>query len=90
MVKVEASVVSQEGYCAAGHRVGDEIVFDWETHEIMGRICLHALYSMLPKIYALANGADVAFAESEDGSMVARHACPDGYNPVIYELRKIG
>jgi uncharacterized repeat protein (TIGR04076 family) len=90
MVKVEARVISQEGHCAAGHRVGDEVVFDWETHAIEGRICLHALYSMLPKIYALAHGADVAYAESDDGSRVARHACPDGYNPVIYELKKIG
>ena len=90
MVNLEAKVISQEGHCAAGHNVGDEIVFDWATHEIKGRICLHALYSALPKIYALAHGADVAFAESEDGSRVARHACPDGYNPVIYELKKIG
>jgi uncharacterized repeat protein (TIGR04076 family) len=90
MVKVEARVISQEGHCAAGHRVGDEIVFDWETHKIEGRICLHALYSVLPKIYALAHGADVAFAESDDGSRVARHACPDGYNPVVFELKKIG
>lgn len=90
MVKVKARVVSQEGHCAAGHRVGDEIVFDWDTHEIKGKMCLHALYSALPKIYALAHGADVAFAESDDGSRVARHACPDGYNPVIFELKEIG
>lgn len=90
MVKIKARVVSQEGHCAAGHRVGDEIVFDWDTHEIKGKMCLHALYSALPKIYALAHGADVAFAESDDGSRVARHACPDGYNPVIFELKEIG
>lgn len=90
MVKVKARVISQEGHCAAGHRVGDEIVFDWDTHEIKGKMCLHALYSALPKIYALAHGADVAFAESDDGSRVARHACPDGYNPVIFELKEIG
>ena len=90
MVKVKAKVLSQEGHCEAGHRVGDEIVFDWDTHEIKGKMCLHALYSALPKIYALAHGADVAFAESDDGSRVARHACPDGYNPVIFELKEIG
>ena len=90
MVKIKARVVSQEGHCAAGHEVGDEIVFDWDTHEIKGKMCLHALYSALPKIYALAHGADVAFAESDDGSRVARHACPDGYNPVIFELKEIG
>jgi uncharacterized repeat protein (TIGR04076 family) len=86
MSKVRVRVVNQEGHCSAGQKVGDEVVFDWDTHEIQGRICLHALYSMMPKIYALAHGADVAFAVAEDGSRVARHACPDGYNPVIYEL----
>ena len=87
MSVVKATVISQRGHCAAGHEVGDEIVFDWGTNEIEGRMCLHMLYSALPKIYALAHGAEVAFAVAEDGGRVARHACPDGYNPVILELR---
>lgn len=87
--KVQARVISQEGHCASGHMVGDEVAFDWESNEIDGKICLHALYSMLPKIYAMAHGADVAFATSENDSKVARHACPDGYNPVIFELKKL-
>jgi len=87
MVKVKATVISQEGHCVAGNKVGDEIVFDWDTHKIEGRLCLHALYSALPKIYALAHGAHVAYATAEDGSKVARHACPDGYNPLIIELK---
>jgi uncharacterized repeat protein (TIGR04076 family) len=86
MVKVKVKVVSQKGHCSAGQNVGDEVTFDWETHEIDGRICLHALYSAMPKIYALAHGANVAFATNDEGKRVARHACPDGYNPVIYEL----
>ena len=89
MSKVRVKVVSQEGHCSAGHVVGDEIVFDWDTHEIEGRVCLHALYSMIPKIYALAHGGNVAFATNSKGERVARHACPDGYNPVIYELSLI-
>ncbi len=89
MVRVKATVISQEGHCSAGHRVGDEIIFDWATHEIEGRICLHALYSVLPKIYALAQGGNVAYATAEDGSKVARHACPDGYNPLILELKLV-
>ena len=87
MVRVKATVISQEGHCSAGHKIGDEIIFDWDTHEIEGRLCLHALYSVLPKIYALAHGANVAYATAEDGSKVARHACPDGYNPLILELK---
>ena len=89
MAKVLVKTISQEGHCAAGQRVGDEILFDWDTHEIQGKICLHALYSALPKIYALAHGGDVAFAVDDEGNRVARHACPDGYNQVIYELRLI-
>ncbi len=89
MVRVKATVISQEGDCAAGHKVGDEIIFDWDTHEIEGRLCLHALYSVLPKVYGMAMGGSVAFAKADDGSLVARHACPDGYNPVILELRII-
>jgi uncharacterized repeat protein (TIGR04076 family) len=89
MVRIKATIISQEGHCAAGHKVGDEIIFNWGTHEIKGKLCLHALYSVLPKIYALAHGANVAYAIAEDGSKVARHACPDGYNPVILELKII-
>jgi len=87
MAKVIVKVVSQEGTCSAGQQVGETVTFDWDTHQIEGRICLHALYSMMPKIYALAHGGDVAFATNEEGERVARHACPDGYNPVIYELK---
>ena len=89
MAKVLVKTINQKGHCAAGQKVGDEILFDWDTHEIQGKICLHALYSALPKIYALAHGGEVAFAVDDEGNRVARHACPDGYNPVIYELRLI-
>ena len=89
MSKVKVKVVSKEGHCSSGHVVGDEIIFDWDTHEIEGRICLHALYSMISKIYASAHGGNVAFATNSEGEGVARHACPDGYNPVIYELSLI-
>ena len=89
MVKIKATVISQEGHCDAGNKVGDSITFDWGTHEIEGRLCLHALYSVMPKIYAMAQGGNVAFAKADDGTLVARHACPDGYNPLILELRVV-
>ena len=34
-------------------------------------------------------GGDVAFAINDEGTPVAGHACPDGHNPVIYELELI-
>jgi uncharacterized repeat protein (TIGR04076 family) len=69
--------------------VGETKTFEWQKHDIEGRLCLHALYSVMPKIYAMAQGGNVAFAEAEDGALVARHACPDGYNPLILELRVV-
>ena len=80
-------MISQEVPSSAGHKIGDEIRLDWDTHEVEGRLCLHVLYSVLPKIYALTHGANVAYATAEDGSKVARHACSGGYNPLILELK---
>ncbi|MBN2336508.1 TIGR04076 family protein [Candidatus Bathyarchaeota archaeon] len=89
MVRIKATVISQKGHCAAGHKVGDETVFDWDTNEIEGKMCLHMMYSVLPKVFAFAHGAKVAWATAEDGEKVSRHACPDGTNPVIVELRRL-
>ncbi len=44
------------------------------------------VFPMMSKVYTLAHGANVAFAENKEGAKVTQHACPDGYNPVIYEL----
>lgn len=82
--RIIAKVISAQGTCEFGHQVGDEIVFDGET--IQGRVCLHALYSMLPKVFALRYGADFPWLKDKD---VASHACPDAYNPVVYEIRRV-
>ncbi|MHA1222126.1 MAG: TIGR04076 family protein [Candidatus Heimdallarchaeaceae archaeon] len=83
--KVILEVVSQKGHCAAGHQVGDEISFDFDTNEISGKICLHALYSVLPKIFAMAYGADFPWLEDKD---LSTHACPDAYNPVVFQVKR--
>ena len=59
MSKVRVRVISQEGHCSAGQRVGDEAVFDWDTHEIDGKVCLHALYEQV-------NESDPSQAEQEE------------------------
>jgi uncharacterized repeat protein (TIGR04076 family) len=83
--KIVARVISQEGHCAAGHQVGDEIVFEGKTIE--GQVCIHALYSFLPKVFAMRYGADFPWLEEDPD--VATHACPDAYNPVVFEIRRI-
>jgi uncharacterized repeat protein (TIGR04076 family) len=81
---VVARVIKQEGHCIAGHRVGDEVVF--AGHEVHGMVCIHAMYSFLPKVVALRYGADFPWLDDKD---VATHACPDAENPVVFEIRRV-
>ena len=79
-----AKVMRQEGHCAAGHKVGDEVIFDGNT--VQGKVCISALYSFLPKVFAMRYGARFPWLEDPD---VATHACPDAKNPVVFEIRRI-
>jgi uncharacterized repeat protein (TIGR04076 family) len=81
---IVARVIRQEGSCAAGHQVGDEIVFDGQT--VQGKVCMSALYSFLPKVFAMRYGAQFPWLEDKD---VATHACPDAFNPVVFEIRRV-
>jgi len=81
---IVARVISQKGTCGHEHKVGDEVLFTGDS--VQGRICLSALYSMLPKVYAMRYGAYFPWLEDQN---VCTHACPDGYNPVIFELRRV-
>ena len=81
---VVARVVRQEGHCELGHRVGDEVIFDQVG--VKGRLCIHAMYSMLPKVFAFMHNADFHWLANPD---VATHACPDAENPVVFEIRRL-
>jgi uncharacterized repeat protein (TIGR04076 family) len=82
--RVELRVIEQRGTCGFGHQVGDVIAFT--ERGIDGEICLSALYSVLPKVVAMRYGAQFPWLEDKD---VATHACPDAYNPVVFEVRRI-
>ena len=82
--KVQLRVIEQKGTCGFGHKEGDVIVFDGRT--VDGEICFSALYTVIPKVYALRYGAEFPWLEDKD---IATHACPDGYNPVIFEVRRL-
>jgi uncharacterized repeat protein (TIGR04076 family) len=81
---IVARVIRQEGHCAAGHQVGDEVVFDGLS--VQGRVCIHALYSFLPKVVAMRYDAEFPWL---DDQTAATHACPDAWNPVVFEIRKL-
>ena len=80
---VVARVIGQQGHCSAGHEVGDEVVLDGLT--VQGKVCIHALYSFLPKVFALMYGAEFPWLADKD---VSTHACPDAWNPVVFEVRR--
>lgn len=79
-----ARVISVQGECGAGHHVGDEVVFDGTT--VQGKICIHALYSFLPKVLAMMYGAEFPWLIDKD---LSTHACPDAVNPVVFEIRRV-
>ncbi|MHA1994696.1 MAG: TIGR04076 family protein [Candidatus Hodarchaeales archaeon] len=83
---IKLKVISQEGTCAAGHKIGDEVLISYKENKIEGMVCLHSLYSILPKIFAFAYGAEFPWLEDPN---VSTHACPDAWNPVVYEVRRI-
>ena len=80
---VTAKVISQKGTCGIGHEVGDEIIFTEDGVE--GKICIHALYSFLPKVFAMMHDSQFPWLEDPD---VSTSACPDAYNPVIFEISR--
>ncbi len=80
---VTAKVISVKGECGI-HKIGDACTFT--TEGVQGRICIHAMYSMLPKVFAMMYGAKFPWLQNPD---VATHACPDGANPVIFEITRI-
>lgn len=82
--EVMVKVISQKGSCGLGHKVGDTVRFT-ET-KVEGTLCIHALYSMLPKVFAMMYNAQFPWAKNPD---VLVHPCPDAENPVVFELNRI-
>ncbi len=85
---VEITLVKGEGPCVAGHEVGDTFLVEGGSPRFTcGGLCIHALYSMLPKILAMRYGAEFPWAK--DHPDVVTHACPDAASPHTFELRRL-
>jgi len=81
-MKVKVTVSSQQGYCKNGLKKGNS--FYISEKEIEGQICIHALYSMLPKAFAMLYNAKFPWVTD-----TVTHACPDAHNPVTFTLEAI-
>ena len=84
ITSVTVKVLSQKGSCALGHKVGD-IINITETG-IEGKICIHALYSMFPAVFAMMFEARFPWLKDPDKKT---HACPDAANPVVFEIARV-
>jgi len=81
---IEVKVQSVKGTCGLGHRVGDVIKITEQGVE--GKICIHALYSMLPAVFAMMYEARFPWLTDPDRKT---HACPDAANPVVFEIARL-
>jgi len=82
MVDIIARVVSQQGICEAGHQVGDEFVIGQKTPCGM---CSWSFCTLYPFSQVLQFGGRFPWEPDAD---MARVACPDPDNPVVFELRR--
>ena len=83
MTQIIAKVVSQQGTCEAGLKVGDEFVIGLETPP---RMCSWAFYALFPAAEVLEFGGSFPWEKDPDKTTVA---CPDPVNPVVFELRRV-
>lgn len=82
--EVIAKIVSAAPDCPQKHKVGQQ----WKvTRYTPEGICAAAYNSIHPYIRVLEFGGSFPFEKDPD---VAYAACPDGDNPVVFEIRRVG
>jgi uncharacterized repeat protein (TIGR04076 family) len=79
--KIIATVT--KGKCSA-YKPGDTIVFEGTKME--GNVCPFALYALLPVVIAMRYGAEFPWLKDKD--VYTDLACPDGANPVLFEIKR--
>ena len=81
---VTIKVVSQQGTCNAGHKVGDEWIM--KNDKTPGGICAGAFCTIFPDSRVLSFGGVFPWSTDPD---VGRVTCPDANNPVVFEIRRL-
>ncbi len=73
-----------KGKCGV-HMVGD--LAKITEQGIEGKICIHALYSLLPAAFAMLYEARFPWLTANPDKKT--HACPDASNPVVFEITRV-
>jgi uncharacterized repeat protein (TIGR04076 family) len=90
--KVILKIISVKGTCGAKHFEGQE--FDLSQDFILGgsgsgdprAICPSAFHAIFPSWRVLRHGGALPWSEDKDKATIA---CPDPFNPVVMELRRV-
>ncbi len=82
---VGIKVISQKGKCDAGHKVGEKWIVK-KDDVLAPRLCISAYSALHPYLIGLMFGGSYPWEADQD---VARLACPDPDNPVVFELRRL-
>lgn len=81
---IEVKVKNVKGTCGI-HKVGDSARISEQGVE--GKICIHALYSLLPAAFAMLYEARFPWLTANPDQKT--HACPDAANPVVFEITRV-
>lgn len=80
---VIATVKSVTGECALEHHVGQKFRLGAKTPAGM---CPSAYHAIFPSVRVLQFGGAFPWSTDPDCTEIA---CPDGENPVVFELRRV-
>lgn len=80
--QVKIEVISQQGFCFCGHKVGDSWIVDAKTPTGM---CGEAYGALLPRLHALRFGGSFHWLNKGEGVCL----CVDPENPVVFRLTRI-
>ncbi len=85
---LEIRIVSAQGECGAGHKLGDVFVIPGGTEQFhCSGLCIHALASMFPKLFMMRYGGN--FPWRRESPETVEHLCPDRANPHVFEIRRV-
>lgn len=86
-MKIEIKVKSIKGFCAAGYREGNILLYSEPniTSCEGSPVCIYALSGLLPYLTAFGRKVD-----AEDWiNQLSELQCPDSANTVIFSLKRI-
>lgn len=88
--RVFVKILSVKGTCAAGHQEGQEFNLGQDfTVGLSGdprTLCPHAFHAVYPSWKVLRHGGEFPWEKDREKTYIA---CPDPFNPVMMELRRV-